>query len=73
MTEEQLKKVKKEYLDIVKGKVLSKTWPNHLIYDIILNERDGMQVPHVLAKNEDNSEDKEYSMPLDTWIKDNPL
>lgn len=71
MKEEELKEVKKNYLEIVNGKVLDETWPNHIIYDIILNSRDGVQVPHVIAKNEKNPKDRECSKALDTWLKDN--
>lgn len=73
MTQEKLEEVKKANMPLVKGKVLSTTWPNHIIYDIILNEKDDVNVPHVVAKNEKNQNDREYSKPLDTWLKDNPL
>jgi hypothetical protein len=72
MTQEELIKVKSENLALVKGGILSNTWPDHIIYDIILNERDGVQVPHVIGKNEKNPNDREYSKPLDTWFQDNP-
>ncbi len=72
MTDKQLEEVKIQSLELVNGNVLSKgTWPNHIIYDIILNNRDGKQVPHVVAKNQKNEKDMEYNMPLDTWLKEN--
>ena len=58
-------------MDIVNGQVLSDTWPNHTIYNIILNDTDGVQVPHVVGKNEKNPQDKEYNKPPDTWLNDN--
>ena len=71
MTEEELKEVKRDNIELVNGKVLSETWPEHIVYDIILNDKDGIQVPHVIAKNEKNPKDREYSKPLDTWLRDN--
>jgi len=71
MTNNELDKAKEDYLDIVIGKRLSDTWPNHNIYDIIFNERDGIQVPHVIGRNKNNPRDREYKKPLDTWLTDN--
>jgi hypothetical protein len=71
MTQDQFEKVRKDNLDLMKGKVLSKTWPHHIVYDIVLKERDGIQVPHVTGRNEKNPKDTDYAVPLDTWLTEN--
>jgi hypothetical protein len=57
--------IKKEYLSIVKDQPVSKTWPQHLIYDIKMV--DG--VPHVFSRDENDS--VEYCKKLHTWLFDN--
>ncbi len=71
MADEELEGIKREYLELVIGKPHSKTWPNHVVTDIIWIHRDGILVPHVRCESTNPKDKSIYNKALDTWLSDN--